>query len=108
MTDWMTLLNFAGAVAGLTIAVMSLLLAVFIRYMEKRGRQFFIAFFLVLTLYVLSDLMGQISAAYLGPNFTILSRILLFLESFFSSILMPMLTGYLIHCAGEKRSGIRC
>ena len=102
MTDWISLSNFAIAVAGLTIALMSLLLAVFSRYMEKKGRRFFIVFFLILTGYVLCDLMGQITASFLGPDFTVLSRILLFLESFFSSTLIPMLSGYLVYCAGEK------
>ncbi len=101
MTDWISLSNFAIAVAGLTIAVMSLLLAVFSRYMGKKVRAYFITFFLILIVYVCSDLISQISTIFLGPGFTALSKIMLFLESFFSSILMPMLSAYLIHCAEE-------
>lgn len=102
MTGGVALFNFAGGVAGLTIAAMSVLVAVFSRFLEKNVRWFLIAFFLILSAYAGCDLIAQISAGCLGPDFTVLSKVTLFLASFFSSVLMPMLSVYLIFCAGEE------
>lgn len=103
MTSWTDYVNFSGAIAGLAVALMSLLLAVFSRYMEGKVRRFFIAFFLIITGYIASDLISQISSVILGKDYMLLAKVTLFLESLFSSMLMPMLSLYLIHCAGENR-----
>ncbi len=103
MTWWIDYVNFSGAVAGLAIALMSLLLAVFSRYMEGRVRRFFIVFFLIVTGYIASDFISQISSLILGKDFWLLAKVTLFLESLLSSMLMPMLSLYFIYCAGENR-----
>ncbi|MBQ6442970.1 MAG: histidine kinase [Lachnospiraceae bacterium] len=101
MTSGIDLINCAGEIAGLTIALMCLLLAVFSRYMETRERGFFMVFFLILTAYVLSDLISEISLVFLGEEYVLLSKITLFLASLFSSMLLPMICAYLLHCADE-------
>ena len=54
-----------------------------------------------LVAYVSSDLVSQISLALLGADYSMLSRIAIFSESLFSSVLIPLLTLYLLHCTGE-------
>lgn len=64
------------------------------RVMDKPNKIFFLSMFSVLFLYVTSDLLCQLSDHH------ILSQVLLFLESFFSSLLMPMLTAYMLYLLG--------
>ncbi|MBR1701199.1 MAG: histidine kinase [Lachnospiraceae bacterium] len=101
MTNWIDLVNFAVAVGGLIIVLMGFILALITPYMEKWSRRFFLVFFALLTAYVSSDLVSQISLALLGADYRMLSRITIFSESLFSSVLIPLLTLYLLHCTGE-------
>ena len=101
MTNWIDIINFAAAVGGTVIALLGLLLNLSLRYMEKQGRRFFTMLFVLLLAYVASDLLSQISLILLGPAYAVLSKIAVFAESLFSSLLIPMLTMYLLTCAGE-------
>ncbi len=101
MTNWIDLINFAFAVGGLLVAVMGLVLSRYITFMDRRTRRFFIAFFSMIIAYIISDLASQISIELLGPAFRGLSRAGIFLESFFSSLLIPLLTLYLLYCTGK-------
>ena len=100
MVDGFYLVNFAIGVGGIVIAVMGLLLAVFLRQTDRESRWFFPLFFLLLLGYTASA-----TACYLSLN-VLLSRISLFTNSLFSSLLIPAITLYLLHCAGKswKRS----
>ena len=103
MINAIDLVNFSAAAAGLVIVLLGLFFTLAVSYLEPWTRRFFVVLFTVAAAYVLSDLLSQISLLFLGPDYSVLSRISVFCESFFSSILMPMLTLYLLHCSGERR-----
>lgn len=96
------IMNLAIAVAGLFICLIGLLNALYNRYPDQITRRYLIGFFTVLTAYVLFDLLGQLTSGdYAGPAWAPAARITLFLESTFSSMLIPMLTSFLIRSCGE-------
>ena len=105
MNNWIDLTNYGIAFAGMMVALLGLLMSMFSRFQEKWNRRFFVILFSFLIAYVGCDLLGQITLVLLGPPAAPLSRIAVFGESFFSSLLMPMLTVYLLHCTGENRRG---
>ena len=94
--------NFCIASIGMTISIMGLFLALRIQFMETWLKRFFIVVFSIMTLYVLSDFVSQISLVMLGSSYTALSRAAIFLESFFSSLLMPVLAACIVHVSGQK------
>lgn len=102
MTNWIDLINFAVAVGGLMIAMMGLVLAWIASHMESWSKRFFQVFFALLTGYVASDLISQISLDLLGADYGLLSRLAIFLESLFSSVLMLLLMVYLLHCTEKE------
>ena len=102
MTNWIDLLNFAFAVAGLNVALLGLLLSVISTPLDRKDRLFFTTVFSLIIAYVLSDLLEQLSIVALGAHYVDLTRIAVFAESLFSSMLMPVLTVYLLRCAGEE------
>ncbi len=108
MNGWIDLTNYAIAVAGMMVVTLGLFMSIFSRYQEKWSRSFFVILFSLLIAYVGCDLLSQISLVLLGPLAAPLSRIAIFSESLFSSLLMPMLTVYLLHCTGEdcRRSAL--
>lgn len=101
MNNWIDLTNYGIAVAGMMVALLGLLMSIFSRYQEEWNRRFFVILFSLLIAYVVCDLSSQASLILLGPHAAPLSRIAIFGESLFSSILMPMLTVYLLRCTGE-------
>lgn len=96
-------INFAAAISGLIIAVMGLFFTLSLTYLNQTLRKFFIILFSLITVYVASDFLSQISLVFLGPGYALLSKIALFFESLFSSMLMPVLTMILLYCSGERR-----
>lgn len=101
MNSWIDLTNYGIAVSGLMVVLPGLLMSIFSRYLEKWNRSFFVILYFLLISYVGCDLLGQIALLLLGPPAAPLSKIAVFGESFFSSLLMPMLTVYLLRCIGE-------
>ena len=105
------MINMVIAITGLIICALGLWNAINNRYPDRITRRYLISFFTVLTAYVLSDLLGQLaSAEYGGAAWAPAARLLLFFESMFSSVLIPMLTSFLIWCCGEngrKDPGLR-
>ncbi len=99
MTDWITLINFSIAAAGFLLALLGLTLALINRTMEQWSKRFFTQLFSLLILYVGSNLTGQILIRY--PNAVRADKIMLFLESLFSSLLLPLLLCYMLHVCGE-------
>ena len=102
MTDPINLINFGFAIGGLTVAVLGLLLNSFIPYADRTNKRFFIVFFSLLTAYVASDLLSQIFLVVMEEDHRLLSQAAIFAESLFSSLLMPLLLFYLLHCAGRR------
>ena len=103
MNNAIDLINFSAAVTGLVIVLLGLFFTLAMKSLEKWTRRFFVALFSVAAAYVASDLLSQVSLIFLGPDYAVLSRIAVFCESFFSSLLMPMITVYLLRCSGERR-----
>ena len=87
--------NLAIAVAGLSICALGLVQAITSRSMQKRTRRYFIAFFSLLTAYVLCNFIGQLGKSVLYQTLT------LFFESAFSSLLTLLLTSFLLVESGE-------
>ncbi|MBQ3789888.1 MAG: histidine kinase [Lachnospiraceae bacterium] len=102
MSEVIDLINFAIAVSGITVSVLGFILALSAQYTGRRVRRFFLCIFAILTVYTVSDLTSQISLVMLGPGFAGLSRAAVFLESFLSSLLMPLITAYMLNLCGEK------
>lgn len=100
--NWIDLTDFGISCAGLIVAIIGYILTITSSYMERISRRFFKIFFILLIIYISSNLTEQISLTMLGYNYAFLSRTALFSESLFSSILMPMLTWYLLRCAGKN------
>ena len=103
MNNAIDLINFSAAVTGLVIVLLGLFFTLAMKSLEKWTRRFFVALFSVAAAYVASDLLSQVSLLFLGPDYAVLSRIAVFCESLFSSMLMPMITVYLLRCSGERR-----
>jgi hypothetical protein len=103
MKDWIDLTNFGFAVSCLMVVLLGLFMSIFSRHQEAWTRRFFILLFSLLIAYVGCDLLCQITLLLFGPPAAPLSRIAVFGESLFSSLLMPMLTVYLLRCTGEVR-----
>ena len=67
----------------------------------KIWKQILVFFFPILIAYIASDIVEQISFYFLGEDFWILTKTGIFLESFFSSLLVLLLTVQILHYAGE-------
>lgn len=89
----MNTVNFAIVVSALVISVLGLLLAFFLRKTDRESRGFFPIFFLLLLGYTASATVNEFSGT------AVLSQISMFSNSLFSSMLIPAITLYLLHCA---------
>lgn len=97
------MMNFAIGVSGLTICLIGLVITLSSAYLEQRIRRYFIAFFSILTIYVLFNLLGQVSVAHSGHSWAVISRSALFWESLLPSVLTVMITSFLFEQSGERR-----
>ena len=95
-------MNLIISVAGLVLCMLGLVQAWAGRQMEENTRRYFIAFFTILTAYVGSNLMGQLAEGYQGAGWVFATQLFIFLESAFSSLLMLLLSGFLLYSGGEK------
>ena len=98
MTD---MINFAIVVAGITISILGMVMTFRAEHMSRQIKTFFICMFSVIILYTLSDIISQISLVFLGSGYRKLSKYAVFFESLFSSLLMPMLTIYILKKCGK-------
>ena len=89
-------INFAVSVAGLIISFLGLVMAISGVAPNKRTKRYFIAFFSLLIAYVAANLISQIGGGIDGM------KLPLFLESAFSSVLLLLLTGFLLDQSGER------
>ncbi len=101
MTSAIDLINFAIVISGLTISIIGLLSIFRVQFMDSKVKRFFFSLFSIMIAYGLSDLISQISLVCLGKDFAVLSKAAVFLESFFSSLMMPLITMYIIHLTKE-------
>ena len=94
MYDLISLINFSGAAAAFMLMLLGLLFTMVNRVMDRKKKQFFLVMYSVLFLYITADILNQLSGHY------VLSQVTLFLDSFFSSVIMPMLTWYMLFLQG--------
>lgn len=100
---WVDFINFAIATGGFIVAISGLSLLLLTPYIQKTQKIFFMFIFSILTIYIFSDLCTQALLYFGGPKFTPFSKLCLFFESFFSSILLPIITIYIIFSSGKRR-----
>ncbi|MBR6903169.1 MAG: histidine kinase [Clostridia bacterium] len=101
MTDAALLYSyiFAGG-ALLLLVLLGLAAAATMPGLEKTSRRFFIASFSVLALSIASYLVDLF--AYSDPDLVLIEKIAAFFETFLPSLLMPLLTVYVLHCCKEE------
>ncbi len=100
MNNWIDLTNFAIAVCGFIVTVLGLSLIIISPYISGFHKKYFKIFFTFLILYTASDLISQLSLCLFGENYSVLSKLAVLGESFFSSICLPLLTVYILYSAG--------
>ena len=96
----MYFVNLSVGIAGLTMTVLGLLVTVGYRPVDHVMRQYFLLFFSLLIVYTGSIFVSQIADHLENPRLVMQGSV--FLESLSSSLLMPLLTAYLLHLSGEK------
>ena len=101
MNSYIYLANFGTAVSALTISLIGLILSVSSHYSDKRYKKYFVTIFAFLMAYSASVLTSWVVYEKPGFVYTVISYIGLFCESLFSSLLMPVLTLFLLFCAGK-------
>ncbi len=97
MITWVDFINLFIVTVGLTSSFIGLVSVLRIKYISTWEKTFLAQFFGTMTIYCIADFVTDISILMLGENYATLSKISLFTESFLSSLLMPMLTVYIIH-----------
>lgn len=94
MIDERILANCCIATAALIAVLVGLTLTLVNKMLEKTTRRWFVVLFAILTVYVICDLLSQITLML--PGCAPCTRIMIFLESASSSAAMPVLTVMLI------------
>lgn len=94
------IINFSTGIAGAMLMFLGLLLSVSSEYMERWMRRYFVIFFLLMTVYVLSDLTTTAAIIFWNPVWIGGAKGGLFAESLFSSMLLPLMTHFLLRCVG--------
>lgn len=103
MITWINLTNFGVAIGGLTSALLGLILTLSINYIDKQNKDFFVTLFAIVAAYITFDLLAQLQFTFLHNGCWQLSKTFMFFESLLSSMLMPLLTMYILSCTGEDR-----
>ena len=102
MYNWIDLINFTVAISGLLLAILGLFFNLITPYSERWNRNFYMVFFLFLIAYISSDIIEQVSFYFLGKDYWLLTKVGIFLESFFSALLILLLTVQILHYSGES------
>ena len=100
MSDWMVLTNFSLGIVGMTLTFLGLILSILFRPVERWTRGFFIVNFSILFGYSVSIVSGYWAVMRHDAP---LIKISIFIESLSSSLIMPLLTRYLMRLCGENR-----
>lgn len=101
MDNWFDYINFGFSIGGLIIAVLGLITSFTTTYMENKIRNYFKLFFTILSIYLLSNLLDQLSLYLSVISSPTISRIFLFLESYSAIFLMIWITNYLLDSSGK-------
>ena len=88
--------------AALMLVMLGLVVAVITPGIDRWSRRFFISFYILLILYAGFGLIGEIILPY--PDMRPALEIVYYFDSVFSSMLVPLMTTYILHCCvGEWR-----
>ena len=92
--------------ASFMLILLGLGVAVVIPGIDRWSKSFFTVFFMILTLYGVFGITDLIIRD--RPDMILVLNICYYFESLLASILIPMMTVYLLHCCGEdpRRSGL--
>ena len=100
MTAMALQIGFIMVGGALMLALLGLGVAVIMPGIDRWSKRFFTVYFLILALYVgfsLAELIG-----YTHPEMSPAQLIFMYFDSLFPSVLMPLMTVYLLHCCGEN------
>ena len=100
MSDLLSTINLSVGIGGLMLTAMGLLVAFIYRPIDLATRRYSIWFFALLVVYTGSIAFEQLMDYMSNP--ALMMRLGIFLESLSSSMLMPILTTYLLHLCGES------
>ena len=92
-------INLSVGSAGLLLMILGLILSLIVHNIDKWTRRFFIIFFSILTLYVSSYIMTQITQFF--GDYASITQLAFFLKILSASFFLPLLTLYLLYCCGE-------
>ena len=101
MTREIRTINLILVVTGLAVSIVGLLQVLINRNIEAKTRSFFSKFFSVLTLYVACILTRELTYHLSGHGWVVLSRVVLFGQAFFASVLTILITTFLLYLSGE-------
>ncbi len=99
MSGWQEFPNLNLSAAALLMMLQGLFVVIIIPGVDRWSKRFFIAFFAFLALCAGAYLTDVLVSR--DPGLALAERVAVYLESLLSSILMPMLTVYLLHCCHE-------
>jgi len=100
MTVWMDQLSFFLCGAMLLLTALGLGIAAIMPGLSRWSKRFFMAFFSVFVLCVGAYFADTI--VYRSANLALAEKIAVYFEYLLTSILMPMMLVYLLHCCGES------
>ena len=98
-------MNLSIGIAGLMISTLGLIQVLISPHFERWTKNFFIAFFGIMVAIAVSNLSGQFASLYHELSHARIFRLTLFLESLLPSLLMPLLTVFLLRSSGEPDWG---
>lgn len=101
MNDWITIVNFSMDTVALTLMIIGILSVGIDHSLDYWSRRFFAVFFAILFLYTSCNYLYTLWQMLPESGFTLPQKPLLFFESLLSALLIPLLTVYLLRCAGE-------
>lgn len=94
-------INLAIAVGGLAVCILGLWQAVRGAHLEPATRTYLLSILLVLVVYVVLDLLGQVVDDLSGPTWAMVQRIMLFFESVLPSLAELLLTAFILHASED-------
>ena len=100
MSDWIVFFNLSISGAALLLSAMGLWFTAVIPGLDRWSRRFFMRYFFVFMLCCLSGILEIVFQYYIVSN-TVFC-VLLLLENLLLTLLLPMLTVYLLRCCGES------
>lgn len=82
------------------LVLLGLVASIVFPTLDKRSKLFFISSFSILILSIIAYVIDLF--VYTDPNLAWVERIIAFIETFFPSVLMPILTVYVLHCCNKN------